>query len=482
MPAQPEDVADTAPFEVRRRVARRRSDRARLIASAPRIDVVDGIDPPHRRHRLTFLVGVGEDPGESGGDEHGVAEVARKADLAEDRGDRSVDVDRHRPAERLRVRLASIASGGGDVVAGDADLAGDREETVESGIALLVLAVAEPGDPSSVGPPSRDQLVGCLRQRATPAARGADRGRRRSRPSPTPRRRRGTRRTSTARPPPRPGAWRRRRSPCGRRARTAVRHRGRCSPPSRRRSAGRSPGPAGSRCRAGGRRTGTARADQLGEVVAADRDAVGVRRRECVVHGDGRACDSTARLARAQKDYIELVVPRSTPSRLRHKSTYPISLAWRDDDADARTRARLRLPTGGDPARHRGADRRGQDAARRPARAQGRPPEGVRRRRPDDRPGAHAADQRRADLDAARPRRRHLRRALATGDPGGDETPGDGNGAVAGREHRDPRVADTAARGVGGALGRPRRGRRWRGCASSPTSSSGRRRRSTPNG
>ena len=66
-------------------------------------------------------------------------------------------------------------------------------------------------------------------------------------------------RTSATPPPRRREAWRRRRSLCAPRGRTAVRLRGRCSPPSRRRSAGRSTGQEASRCRAGGRRMGTGR-------------------------------------------------------------------------------------------------------------------------------------------------------------------------------------------------------------------------------
>ena len=70
---------------------RTRGRNAARVGAAVR--VVHRVDPSHRAHRLSFLVGVGEDPGKPGGDEQGVAERARKAHLVEDRGHGSVDVD-----------------------------------------------------------------------------------------------------------------------------------------------------------------------------------------------------------------------------------------------------------------------------------------------------------------------------------------------------------------------------------------------------
>ena len=107
--------------------------------------------------------------------------------------------------------------------------------------------------------------------------------------------------------------------------------------------------------------------------------------------------------------------------------------------------------------------------------SQGRPAEGVRRRRPDDRPGADAADQRRADLDAPRAGRRHLRGTVrdpcfASG-PGGLST-GTAQSLAENieiREALNPLLAVSAAR----AANRDRRPR-WRGCASSPGSWSAR--------
>ena len=54
-----------------------------------------------------------------------------------------------------------------------------------------------------------------------------------------------------------------------------------------------------------------------------------------------------------------------------------------------------------------------------------------------------------------RPRRRHLRRAVAARDPRRDEASGHRVGAVARREHRDAGVADTAAGGLGSEGDRP---------------------------
>ena len=79
------------------------------------VGVVDRVDTPHRRHRPQLLVGVRQDPGEARGDEHGVAEVAGEADLAEDRRHGAVDVDRHRPADRPGQRRLD-GLGGGEVL------------------------------------------------------------------------------------------------------------------------------------------------------------------------------------------------------------------------------------------------------------------------------------------------------------------------------------------------------------------------------
>ncbi len=276
--AQAEDVAHAASFEVADELLGNGWVGRAHCSGAP-VDVVDRIDPPHRRHRLTFLVGVGEDSGESRGDEHGVAEVARKTDLAEDRGDRSVDVDRHRPAD-APCQAGLDRQGGGHVVAGDTGLAGDREETVESGIAVLVLAMPEPRDPPTVRPPGRDQLVGRLRHadagRLGPFEDGGDLAHRRLHggamelaEGQQPGRRRG--RKGGASGDRRAGGEHRRRS-CT--VVDARHHHGVDQPGGRR--IRQVPG-----VEQVEDRRERHRADQLGEVVAADRDAVGGGRRQC---------------------------------------------------------------------------------------------------------------------------------------------------------------------------------------------------------
>ena len=241
---------------------------------------------------------------------------ARESDLTEDRGHRPVDVHRHRASQRGASGWPR-SRGGGDVVAGDADLLGDGEEAIEPRIPTLVLAVAEPRDPASICPAASDQFVGRPAEGIGVVRCGRrDRGRRRSPPSPARRRRRGSRRTSTTPPPRQRGAWRRRRSPCGPRGPTAVRPRGRCSPPSRRRSAGRRPGRAAPRCRADGRRTGTAPC----------RSARRGRSRERMMRvGVGRREHSSSTVAR--KDYIEFAERDVNAASLLDKSTRPISLS-----------------------------------------------------------------------------------------------------------------------------------------------------------
>ena len=102
---------------------------------------------------------MGEDPGEPGGDEQGVAEVAREPDLIEDGGHHAVDVDRHRFADRAGQRRLE-RRGCRQMVARHAGVPGDRQEPVEPGVAALVLAVAEAWYPLAVRPPVSDQIVG----------------------------------------------------------------------------------------------------------------------------------------------------------------------------------------------------------------------------------------------------------------------------------------------------------------------------------
>ena len=148
----------------------------RSVSGAGRaaVGVVHRVDPPHRAHRLALLVGVGEDPGETGGDEQGVAEIARKADLVEDRGHRAVDVDRRRLADGSSQRRLERRRGR-QVVARDAGVAGDRQEAVEPWVADLVLAMAEPGDSPAVRP------LDARRTRRRPRSARRSRVRRRSR-------------------------------------------------------------------------------------------------------------------------------------------------------------------------------------------------------------------------------------------------------------------------------------------------------------
>ena len=182
--AETEDVADTAPFQIADELfgsgwvasAHRGTPDAVLCGvmhrrsggsarrSGPRYEWFIGSIRRIGRHRLAFLVGVGEDPGEPGGDEQGVAEVAREPDLVEDRGHHAVDVDRHRFADRAGQRRLE-RRGCREMVARDAGVTGDRQERVEPGVAALVLAVAEAGYPLAVRPPVGDQIVGSGGQR-----------------------------------------------------------------------------------------------------------------------------------------------------------------------------------------------------------------------------------------------------------------------------------------------------------------------------
>ena len=98
--------------------------------------------------------------------------MAREADLAEDRGDTTVDVDRQRSAEgaleagfdgRRRAQVSSL----------DTDFAGDREEPVDARIAHLVLPVPEAGESMASRPLGGDDLVGCRCQFGVATVTGA---------------------------------------------------------------------------------------------------------------------------------------------------------------------------------------------------------------------------------------------------------------------------------------------------------------------
>ncbi len=125
----------------------------------PVIRMVGRVDPPHRWHRLAFLVGVGEDAGEAGGDEEGVTEVTGKPDLVEDGCHHAVDVDRHGPAESTSQRSFECDRCG-QVVARNLGLTGNRHESVESGVAALVLTVPESRYSPVLGSPVSHEFIG----------------------------------------------------------------------------------------------------------------------------------------------------------------------------------------------------------------------------------------------------------------------------------------------------------------------------------
>ena len=194
-----------------------------LQAAAGRagVRVVERIDPPHRRHRPAFLVGVGQDRRRR---------VRRRTGRCRDRSG-----TRRSPRTAAIVPSMLIGSGRptrprqagldgqrrGDVLAGDAGLLGDRHDAVEPGIAASCAGGVR--NPAAAGPagatrrrPRRPPARG-RRRHVRPFDDGGDR-----RPSPThggsvefaERQHPGGRR--------RRERWRRRRSPCAPRARTAV--------------------------------------------------------------------------------------------------------------------------------------------------------------------------------------------------------------------------------------------------------------------
>ena len=101
---------------------------------------------------------MGEDPGEAGGDEQRVAEIAGKPDLVEDGGHDSVDVDRHRLADGAESSADLERNGGGEMVARDTGVSGDRQEAVEPRVAALVLAMPEAGHPLALRPAVRRRV------------------------------------------------------------------------------------------------------------------------------------------------------------------------------------------------------------------------------------------------------------------------------------------------------------------------------------
>ena len=289
---------------------------------------------------------------------------------------------------------------------------------VEPGIAALVLAVSEPGQPPTLSAPLGDDLVGRpLERRVAPSPSFEDGGDRR--PSPTPRRRRGIRRTSAARRPPRPGA---------------------VAPPEIAVRAASTDGGAGPVVDAGhhhgvdepgrgrvGQFAGVEQVDDRRERHACRRARRGRSRgwrccrRWSPTRGRprrrhrGRACcvQRDPYAPTTGKDYIELASrrgQRAAPDRADQRADYHGNCGDFDrptpsPDFDSRPEAIRRA-----------IEARIIEGKMQPGRSpgtEGRSPEGVRRRRPDDRPGAHPADQRRADRHASRPRWGHLRRAFA---------------------------------------------------------------------